>query len=311
MGSILLVAAIGCDSSDDPTSALPLAEPGATPIDTGPTDDLAPSQIAASTVAAPDTPGPCALADLEFWTAQVTVADTSADAVIRVRNRGEQWCEPDISGSPLIDPAVEPDVWLDPGGWADLVVGQSGQECFEPSLVTLAQIDVDGEAVVVPTAAVATCGWRLTAFFPNQTAAEPCAQLDVVDVDGFVLVRNGSLTSCGLGELVGVDGVAASTGPPSDPGVPVIVDLAPGDVVAFARVIDPTVECDADQGPGELTFELAGTFDVPEMKCGAVFEAGAGRPWFGDPNGPLAPFGSDDFDPDQALAALDPFDSSA
>jgi hypothetical protein len=220
---------------------------------------------------------------------------------------GDEWCEPDISASPLIDPAIEPDVWLDPGGWADLVVGQSGRECFNPSLVTLAQLDVGGEAVVVPTAAVATCGWRLTAFFPNEIAAEPCDQLDVVGVDGFVLVRNPSFGSCVLGELIGVEGNAASLAPPTDAGVSVIVDLAPGDVVAFTRAVDPTIDCDADPSAGTLTFEAAGVVDAPEQTCGVIYEAGAGRPWFGDLNGPLSPFTGDAFELDQVLAALDPF----
>lgn len=306
MGLVLVIASCSGESSQS-TATLPLADQVASPDNSGPADDLAPSQITASTIATPDTPGQCDLADLEFWTSQVVVGDQSADAVIRVRNMGDVWCEPDISASPLIDPAIEPDVWLDPGGWADLVVGQSGQECFNPGLVSLAQLDVSGEAVVVPTAAIAMCGWRLTAFFPNEVAIEPCDQLDVVDVEGFVLVRNISFTSCVLGELIGVEGTAASIGPPSDTGVPAIVDLAPGDVVAFARFVDPTTDCDADPSSGELIFEAAGVVDAPEQVCGTIYEAGAGRPWFGDLNGPLSPFAGDSFELDQVLAALDPF----
>ena len=308
MALVLVLASCNGESSQS-TATLPLADQVASPDNSGPADNLAPSQITASTVATPDTPGPCDLADLEFWTSQVIVGDQSADAVIRVRNMGDVWCEPDISASPLIDPAIEPDVWLDPGGWADLVVGQSGRECFAPGLVSLAQLDVSGEAVVVPTAAIAMCGWHLTAFFPNEVAVEPCDQLDVVDVEGFVLVRNASFTSCVLGELVGVDGNATSIGPPTDSGVPAIIDLAPGDVVAFTRAVDPTVDCDADPSAGALTFEAAGAVDAPEQECGAIYEAGAGRPWFGGSNGPLSPFEGDSFELDQALAALDPFTS--
>ena len=305
---MLFLALVSCSGESAPSTAtLPLAEPTALPDNSGLADDLAPSQVTASTVAAPDTPGPCDLVDLEFWTSQVIAAEQTADAVIRVRNVGDVWCEPDISESPLIDPAIEPDVWLDPGGWADLVVGQSGKKCLDPTLVTAAEIDVSGEAVVVPTAAVATCGWRLTAFFPNEIAVEPCGQLEVVDADGFVLVRNPSSTPCVLGELAAVDGNAASIGPPTDTGAPAIVDLASGDVAAFARVIDSTVDCDADEGAGELTFESAGVVEIPEVACGAVYEAGAGRPWFGQPNGPLEPFEGASFEPEQAVAALTPF----
>jgi len=305
--AMLALVACGGDGSSDSAATLPLAEPGAAPDHTGPTDDLAPSQITGSTVAAPDTPGPCALADLEFWTARVFVGEQSADAVIRVRNTGDVWCEPDISNSAFLDEAVEPDVWLDPGGWADLVVGQSGRECFAPEIVTLAEIDVDGESVVVPTAAVTTCSWELTAYYPNDLAVDPCSDLDTAGTERFVLVRNAGFMSCVLGELTSVEGMAASTIPRIVTSALSLVDLGVGDVVAIPFTVDPAVVCDSTAGAGGLIFEVAGPMTVDAMTCGAIFELGAARPWYGDPNGPLAVFAPDAFDLDEVLTALDPF----
>ncbi len=307
VAGVLATAIAGCSGSGDPSDTLPLAEPIATVDDTGPTDDLAPSQITAHTVQPPATPGPCELGDLEFWTAQVLVGAGYADAVIRVRNIGDVWCEADVSGSPQIDPAIEPDVWLDPGGWADLVVGQSGRECYSPEIVRLAEIDVHGEDVVIPTSAVAMCGWQLTAFYPNEVAERPCDQLEVVDTENFMLVRNVSPASCVLGELTGVDGDGATTRPRTDFDVPAIVDLAPGDVVGFVRVTDSVDDCVAGASPGTLTFDVAGAVPVDELGCGAIYELGAGRPWYGDPAGPLASLVGEPVDVDAALAQLDPF----
>ena len=81
---------------------------------------------------------------LATWTAQVIVAEASADAVVRIRNDGDLRCEVSVSGSPLIDPMMEPDVWLEPGVWADLVVGQSGDECLAPEVINVVAINVNG-----------------------------------------------------------------------------------------------------------------------------------------------------------------------
>jgi len=285
---------------------LPLADSRVSPADTGPADDLAPSQITASTVAAPATPDPCAIADLEFWTAQVSVGEGSADSVIRVRNIGDVWCENDISASPASDPDIEADLWLDPGGWADLVVGQSGDGCLDPEIVSLVEIDVHGEVVVVPTSAVASCGWRLTAFFPIEVATQPCVDLELANTERFVLVRNASSSPCVLGELAAVAGSNSSTRPRTDFDVPAVNDLAPGDVVAFGHDLVSDADCDAGPASGTLTFDQAGLVTAPEIVCGAIYELGAGRPWYGDPNGPLASFDPDSFDLDEALQALDP-----
>ena len=82
---------------------------------------------------------------------------------------------------------------------------------------------------------------------------------------------------------------------------------AKGDVVAIPFTVDPAVVCDSTAGAGGLIFEVAGPMTVDAMTCGAIFELGAARPWYGDPNGPLAVFAPDAFDLDEVLTALDPF----
>ena len=131
-----MLAVAACSGGGDASGELPLTDSSRAPSQTGPAKDLAPSQIAAPTVAPPDVPPSCELADLDLWTAQVVVGERSADAVIRVLNQGAAWCEPDIYASPQIDPLIEPDVWLERGGWADLVVGPSGEGCDDPAMVS-------------------------------------------------------------------------------------------------------------------------------------------------------------------------------
>lgn len=300
---VTVLTACAPDGASAPAGTLPADDIGSTPGRGEPTADLAPSQISAETVPAPDTPGPCRLAELELWTAQVVVGETSADAIVRVRNVGDVWCEPDISGSRSIDPAVEPDVWLRPGEWADLVAGQSGEGCATPRAVDAVRVAVDGDEAVVPTAMVAECGWWLTAFYPVDPATAPCepAELETAPVTGAVVVRNASFRSCRLGELVAVAAEGAAIVPRADDGLR-ILDLAAGDVVAFARASGQAGDCTG--GSGILTFADAGAVEVAGIGCEARYELGPGRPWFGDPDlGPL----TGDESLDVALARLDPF----
>ena len=305
---VIMSVGAACSDGDQATPAtLPMSEAPTSADHTGPADELAPSQVTASTVAAPTTPGPCDLADLELWTSRVSVGEGSADAVIAVSNVGETWCEVDIGGSILLDEAIEPNVWLDPGASADLVVGQSGQECVAPTLITSADFHVNGDAVIVPTAAVASCGWRLTAFYPNDQATEPCDRPTTVAVDAFVLIRNDGVAPCVLGELTAADGLGAMTTPRPATDALSVSDLAAGDVVAIPFSVSASVDCDAATGPGSITFDVAGPVPVEMVPCGAVYQLGAARPWFSDPNGPLADFDPESFDLTAALAALDPF----
>ena len=262
---------------------------------TGPTDDLAPSQLTAATAAPPDIPLPCDPDALAIWTSQVVVEGDWADAVLRVRNDGDVWCEVDVAGSPSVDPAMEPDVWLDPGAWADLVLGPPDGECQTPAMVGLAQLDVNGSKVVVETAAVVPCGWRLTAFYPNDVSDESCSELGVVAVEGALVVRNSSFQPCRLGALVSATGEGVAI-VPGEPEVAVPM-LAGGDLVAF----ELTAAGSCDVRPVELVFEGDLTVEVPLGGCTVSVGSGAPQPWIGGPGSPTAD------DPAALLAQLDPF----
>jgi hypothetical protein len=285
-----VAALAGCASAEHGGGTVPVPTP--TPVPSGGVE-LAPSQTGADTVAPPDTPDPCRLDDLELWTARVVVGTGSADAVIRVRNAGREWCEVDVSGSPVIDPAIEPDVWLDPGGWADLVVGQRDDgPCAGPEVVATAAVVVGGETVDVPTAAVAACSWWLTAFYPQDDAADSCVatDLELTVVTPFVLVRNRAPVACRLGALVGVRGVDVASADLDEvasvgPATPAILDLAPGDVAGFPATWDPRSQCDHELGDVILEFADAGDVRAQLPRC-ARYQLGPGRPWFGDRDGP-------------------------
>lgn len=293
---VLVAWAAGCSSAGGANQR----SEGTSVVSVGPAVELAPSQLDASTVAPPETPPPCDPADIITWTAQVVVSDTAADAVIRLRNDGTEWCEVDVRASPFRDPRVEPDVWLEPGEWADLVIGGADDGCGSDPLVTDAPISLNGEERVVPTAAVQPCRWQLTAFFANETAVDPCAAdaLDVVATEHEIVLRNSSSAACVLGELRGASGLA--TVERADGGV-AITALAAGDVVAFGLDAPPPSGC-AD-GPAVLDLGVAGRVAVdPLVGCRSV-ELGPARPWFDGSAGPIG----DAIDVATALGLLDPF----
>ncbi len=294
-GSSLLLSACSSDSSaGEPRPATTATE-------------LGPSQITAETVPAPELPPPCEIANLALWTARVIVGADSADAVIRMRNDGDVWCEANVSQSPNVDPLMEPDVWLDPGAWADLIVGQSGDECLSPAPVTLVELDINGVKVVVPTAMVATCGWQLTALYPNEISTGPCdpAALQFVGTDSFLVVRNTALSTCAVGELSAV----SDFGPlqPIEPHADIaIAELAADDTIAFRYELNPVLDCQVASTRAAVTFTLIGTFETEAPNC-SLYEFGAGRPFYGDPDGPLWNLPPGPFDVQSALAQLDPF----
>lgn len=274
-----------------------LDEPEVTTVAT----DLAPSQATGSTVPEPPAPDRCGADEVEMWTAQVA-ADGST-AVIRMRNASDTWCDFDIGRSPRIDPAIEPDVWLQPDETADLVVGPSTSECTAPDVVDRIQVAIVDESVLVPTALV-TCGWWLSALYPNDPAREPCdvAALDVVATAASVVVRNSSASACRLGGLDAVEGAEVATTSATAPGV---VELLPGDVVSFGRL--DGYDCDSLH-PVTLVDGLVGRLEVPGVSCAIVFELGAAAPWFGTDVGPRPePDGGPDAS--AAVAVLDPFAS--
>lgn len=268
------------------------------PADTGPTDDLAPSQRTAATAPRPSTPPPCDPELVSVWTAHVGVADGWIEPVLRIRNDGAAWCEVDVGDSPQVDPLMEPDVWLEPGAWADLVVGSRGDGCDGVAAVRLVDVAVNGASVRVETPTIEPCAWQLTAFYPNEVSDVPCdgLHLDAVAVEGAVLVRNGGASTCRLGMLTAVEGdevevVAGDV----DVAVPL---LAPADVVAIAterRGDGPSTR------PIVLRFDSGVVLEIAVAGDVASVAAGPGGPWIGGPGSPVTG------DPLVLPAALDPF----
>ena len=262
--------------------------------------ELAPSQVTASTVARPATPPPCDLDDLDWWTAQVAQVGSSGTATLRVRNAGAEWCEVDIGSSPGVTLDVEPNVWLEPGEWADLLVGSSGTGC-PARIVREVELVLGGtDPFTVPTGMVVECGPTFAAFYVAESPSGPCTMLDAVVTDVALLVRNDDFRSCRLGELVGATGVEIGEAP--EPSSVDITELAGGDVVAFDLGAPTVTDC-----PDETTaleFAVAGEVVVPGLGGCSSVALGPGRPWFGG-TGPLSSV--DDQDVESAPAALDPF----
>jgi hypothetical protein len=125
--------------------------------------ELAPSQRTASTVARPATPPPCD-PGLLSWSVEPGT-DASTVAVLTVTNASSEWCEVDVSASPGFDPLMEPNVWLDPGASALLVVGDAGAGCESATEVRSIELDVNGRVTRTDLPAAA-CAPTLVAFFP-------------------------------------------------------------------------------------------------------------------------------------------------
>lgn len=249
------------------------------------TNRLAPSQIAASTVARPETPPPCDPDDLVWWTAQAAAVGTTSTAVVRVRNDGSTWCEVDITGSPTLSEQSEPNVWLEPGEWGDLVVGSVDERC-SPTVFTTIEVLVGDVPTEVSSVGVAACEPALLAFFVADPPEGPCTELDAAVVADVVVVRNAGFVACDLGVVVG-----SVTG---DGDAPAVTALAGGDVVA----VDTTpVGSDCEEAVSSVEFDAAGAVDVVGLEGCPV--AGAARPWFGSVPAPALPA--------DVLAGLDPF----
>lgn len=287
VAAVLALSAAGCESNrvDDDR-----ADVGGAPSvpHTGPTDHLAPSQRTAPTVPPPATPPPCSVDRLSVWTARVTVTEGGAgeiDAAIRIRNDGTAECEVDVSASSSADPTMEPDVWLEPGGWADLLLSASG---CDPAAVEFGpvELDVNGEPVRVES--VTGCDGRFVAFSPVEVSETPCDELRAAVVPAgagsAVAVHHEGWSTCRLGELVSATGErvrlvarGSETGPDAtDPELPL---LAGGDVVAIP--VDLEGECPAH--PVELVFDSGVAIDVFVPGCAVTLAAGAPGPWPGAP----------------------------
>jgi hypothetical protein len=302
VGPLLLVVLVGCSAEVSISgTTLPLADTALDdPDDTTVASVLAPSQTSASTAPPPATPPPCGADDVELWTAATRPGASTVDAVVRMRNVGDSWCEADIGRSPLLDPAIEPDVWLQPGDTADLVVGQAVEPCDDPALVTAVQVGIGDTSVVVPSALV-TCGWWLTAFYPNDAVATPCERgdLELVVTAGAVVIGTSSSAPCVIDALTAVDGVPLVA--PSS--APQPIEVFPGDVVAVGRPGGAACEGSASR---TLRFDNSLEAEIDGVPCGFVFESAPPRPWYGSPSGPAAflPAGAG---LEEILDALDPF----
>ena len=255
--------------------------------------DLAPSQLVGSTVPEPVTPVPCEVGDLELWTAQAAPGLGSPLAVIRIRNAGDVRCDADISNSANLDPLVEPDVWLDRGATADLIVGDSPTDCTSPAVVTNIDVSIGDAAIDVQTV-FSSCGWAFTAFYPNDPVRDACERDSLelaTTLDGLV-VRNSSSVPCALGGIVEISGAVAVADPTAAP-MPDVAELMPGDVVAFGRRSGDDCE---GSGVVELHDDRVGPLVFDDVACDLEFQFGGGRPWFGsvdsgEPTDSLNPFG--------------------
>ena len=147
----LVIGVVAC-GDDGPQRAGPPAS--TTPTATG----LAPSQVTASTVAAPAGAPPCAVDELEF---------TAGDWVVLIRNAGAVECEVDVSQSPNRDPLMEPSVWLHPGGEGELAVEADDQGCAQPASIDNVELVVNGQPVSAPVTLAPACSVTLTAIYTD------------------------------------------------------------------------------------------------------------------------------------------------
>lgn len=306
---LLLAPSVACSGGDaevaGPTpvvtaTSAPVTSTVAPAADAPMSTGLTESPRTASTIERPNTPPSCDPGDVTIWTARTEITSGSASAVIRVRNDGSIRCEVDIASSERVDRFIEPNVWLEPGDGADLVVGDNGLGCSSPRRVLEVELVINESSRTVPTSAVVPCDWMLAAFYPAETPAVPCepAALDMVRVDDEIVIRNGSVAGCVLGEVVAVDG--AGLAPPADGDRP-IDWLAGGDVVALPVGSDAP-DCDRMELVVRFT---SGAIVVEGSTCDVI---GAATAYYDGERGPLGSFGPGD-DVDDVIAALDPFTS--
>lgn len=156
-----LVVVTGCADSDGGVSSSTSVVTATTMV-TDPATDLAPSQRTASTVARPETTPPCDPSRLAFEAVGGT--DPSSVTVITITNRGDARCEVDVSDSPSVDPLMEPDVWLEPGQRAELVVA-TAPDCAATTAAASIALVVNGDQVDVPIPPIDACPLTLTAFY--------------------------------------------------------------------------------------------------------------------------------------------------
>jgi hypothetical protein len=147
-------------------SAPTVAAPMSTVTATLPTITLPPvastPATAAATTSPPLLPPPCDPAVLAF----VSSTPVGDELIITISNRGGKRCEANLSRSPGVDPRMEPDVWLDAGASAELVVAIDSRICVAPLDVDTIDLVVNGEPLAVAVAPMQVCILSLTALYP-------------------------------------------------------------------------------------------------------------------------------------------------
>jgi hypothetical protein len=121
-----------------------------------------PATAAAATTPPPLLPPPCDPAALAFESS----APAGDELIVTITNRGDGRCEANLSRSPGVDRRMEPDVWLDAGASAELVVGIDTRICVAPLDVDTIDLVVNGEPLAVPITPMRVCILRLTALYP-------------------------------------------------------------------------------------------------------------------------------------------------
>ena len=114
------------------------------------------------TTTPPLLPPPCDPAALAF----VSSPPAGDELIITITNRGGERCEANLSRSPGVDPLMEPDVWLDAGASAELVVAIDSRICVAPLDVDAIDLVVNGEPLDVGVAPMRVCILSLTALYP-------------------------------------------------------------------------------------------------------------------------------------------------
>lgn len=262
---------------------------------------------------------------LAVWTAGIRIdeATGTVDAVVRFENLTSATCELDLTDPTARVDGVESSVRLPSGGgWGELIIGSRGSECERPSPLRTVVLELNGDELTVPTAAVVACQHALLAFLPADPPVDQCIASDLttaVTLAGLV-VRNDGEQPCVLGALTSVE---LPTGPAPSftemaqtrPGTaiegpvgPQVTGLGQGDVAYFQTLGDPTIDCSFSFQPARLNFadvRVSGQFPI----CTFV-RLGPGHPYYGSPRGPLTdPTFADVFTPAREvwLVELDPF----
>jgi hypothetical protein len=132
------------------------------PIVTGPPVVASEPVALPATTTPPPLPPPCDPSVLGFDASPVS----GGELVVTITNTGGDRCEANLKRSPGVDPRMEPDVWLDPGASAELLVEVDTRICVAPIDVDAIDLDVNGVAVAVSVAPMRVCILTLTALYP-------------------------------------------------------------------------------------------------------------------------------------------------